>query len=204
MVTAVRQLGSPVIHPLPDGIAVSSVTYAEVALGEQVCCFAVEACGESEASYLPDWDDEDVRWADGRISWSFEDARGLATALRESWSRLAAFGGNIEAYSAWSRRGDGEAISDQIGFRERSEFQTPYGGAIGITDTVSIGNLRLSVTRAIDREVDRALNSGDPAIVTNAQSRFASRLERPYRDQSGTVAQSFSAAPDGSIFFLTQ
>ena len=204
MVTAVRQLGSPIIHPLPDGIAVSSVTYAEVARGERVCCFAVEARGESETSYPPDWNAEDVRWAADRISWSAEDGRGLAAALRESWSRLAAYGGNVEAQRTWSGRRDDEAISDQVDVRDRSEFQTPYGDAIGITDTVSIGNLRLSVTRAIDGAVDRALSSSDPAAVTDAQSRFAARLERPYRDQPGAVLQSFSAAPDGSIFFLTR
>lgn len=204
MVTAVRQLGSSIIDPLPDGIAVSSVTYAEVSCGEQVCCLAVETRDESETAYLPDWNAEDVRWTAERISWSAEDGRGLAAALRESWSRLADFGGNVEAHSIWSGRRDGDVTSDQVDLRERSEFQTPYGEAIGITDTLSIGNLRLNATRAIDGQVDRALSSGEPATVADAQSRFAARLERHYRDQPGAVPQSFSAAPDGSIFFLTR
>jgi hypothetical protein len=204
MVTAVKQLGSPSIHPLPDGIAVSSVTYAEVARGQRVCCLAVEVCGESETSYALDWSVEDVRWTADPVGWSAEAGRVLAAALRKSWGTLAAFGGNFEAHSGWSGRGDEGATSDQVGLLERNEFQTPYGEAIGITETVSIGNLRLSVTRAIDWGVDRALSSGDPETVTDAQSSFAARLERPYRDQPGMARQSFSAAPDGSIFFLTR
>ncbi len=90
---AVRQLGSPIILPLPDGIAVSSVTY-----GDQVRCFAVETRGEGEASYQPDWEAKDVRWGTGELSWSAETGGFLAAALRKTWSRLADFGGNVEAY----------------------------------------------------------------------------------------------------------
>jgi hypothetical protein len=195
---AVRQLGSAIICPLPDGIAVSSVTY-----GEQVRCFAVEARGEGEASYQPDWDVKDVRWETGEIGRSAESGRFLAAALRETWGRLADFGGNVEARNAWSSPDHEDDTVTQVGVRERNEFQTPYGRAIGVTETVTIGNVGLSVTRAIDASVDSALDSEDPVIVTAAQSRFAGRIERSAGDQSGIVPQSFSAAPDGSIFFLS-
>ncbi len=126
---AVRQLGSPIILPLPDGIAVSSVTY-----GDQVRCFAVETRGEGEASYQPDWEAKDVRWGTGELSWSAETGGFLAAALRKTWSRLADFGGNVEAYSIWSGPRDEEDIAAQVGVRERNEFQTPYGRAIGVTE----------------------------------------------------------------------
>jgi hypothetical protein len=145
-----------------------------------------------------------VRWGTGELGWSAETGGFLAAALRKTWRRLADFGGNVEAYSIWYGPRDEENIAAQVGVRERNEFQTPYGRAIGVTETVTIGDLRLSVTRAIDGSVDSALGSGDPAIVTAAQSRFAERIERPERDRLGTVPQSFSAAPDGSIFFLAR
>ena len=106
---AVRQLGSPIILPLPDGIAVSSVTY-----GDQVCCFAVETCGEGEASYQPNWKAKDVRWGTGDLNWSDEKGGFLAAALREIWSRLADFGGNVEAHSAWSSPRDEEDTAAQV------------------------------------------------------------------------------------------
>jgi hypothetical protein len=196
---AVRQLGSHIISPLPDGIAVSSVTY-----GDQIRCFAVETRGKGEASYRPNWKTKDVRWGADEHSWSAENGEFLAAALRETWGRLAEFGGNVEAHSTWSGPRDEEDADAHVDFRERSEVQTPYGQAIGVTETVTVADLRLSVTRAIDASVDSALSSGDPALVTAAQSNFAERIERPGGDQLGTVSQTFSAAPDGSIFLLAR
>jgi hypothetical protein len=187
---AVRQLGSHVVHPLPDGIAVSSVTY-----GDRVRCFAVETRSNSEASYQPDWTVEDVRW-------DAENSGFLALALRKTWGRLANFGGNVEARGTWSSLQDEDDFFAPVGFRERNEFRTPYGQAVGVTETVAIGDISLRVTRAIDASVDGALGSGDPAAVTAAQSGFAERFESPDREQLGAGRQCFSAAPDGSIFFL--
>jgi hypothetical protein len=197
MKTAVGQLGESIVFPLPDGIAVSSVTY-----GQQVRCFAVETCGQSEATYQPDWTDDDVRWGDGEVIWGAENGRALVAALRETWGRLAAFGGNTEAHATWSGTRDREDVTAGADVRERNEYQTPYGTVIGVTETVALGDLRISVTRAVDASVDRALGSGDPAIVTAAQFGFAERIERVGVDQPGTAPQVYSAAPDGSVFFL--
>ena len=193
MKKAVRQLGSPVISPLPDGIAVSSVTW-----GSQIRCFAVETRGKGEASYQPDWEARDVRWGAGELSWSAGSSGFVAAALRETWGRLADFSGNVEARNAWS----GPRDVAQVRVRERNEFQTPYGPAIGVSETVTIGDIRLSVTRAIDTSVDSALGTGDPANITAAQSRFAERIERVDGTQFGAALQLSSAAPDGSIFSL--
>jgi hypothetical protein len=193
MKKAVRQLGSPVISPLPDGIAVSSVTW-----GSQIRCFAVETRGKGEMCHQPDWEARDVRWGAGDPSSSAGSSGFVATALRGTWGRLADFGGNVEARSIWS----GTRDVAQVGIRERNEFQTPYGSAIGVSETVTIGGIRISVTRAIHASVDSALGSGDPASVTAAQSRFAERTERFDGAQFGTASQLFSAAPDGSIFSL--
>lgn len=194
MKKAVRQLGSPAISPLPDGIAVSSVTW-----GSQVHCFAVETRGKGEPLYQPDWEVKDVHWDAGELGWSAGGSGFIAAALRRTWGRLADFGGNVEARSIWS----GQRDVAQVGVRGRNEVPTPYGMAVGVSEIVTIGNIRLSVTRAIDVSVDSALSRGDPASVTAAQARFAETIERsPVTVQFDATLRLFSAAPDGSIFSL--
>lgn len=193
MTKAIGQLGSSVLRfdPLPDGIAMSSVTY-----GPQVCCLAVEARGDSEVSYPPNWKAEDTRWT----------AEGfLAANLRKTWNRLAEFGGNEEASRIWSRSRVAPALGGRSRVEERHELETPFGQAVGVTETVSIGNLQLNVTCAIEKSVDNALSSGEPGYVTEAQSEFAERISGLDEDQPyAAETQAFSVTSDGSIYLLAQ
>jgi hypothetical protein len=42
-----------------------------------------------------------------------------------------------------------EAADAQVDIRERNEFQTPYGRAIGVSETVILAGLRVTLTRAM-------------------------------------------------------
>ena len=115
---AVRQLGSHIINPLPDGIAVSSVTY-----GDQIRFFAVETRGKGEASYRPNWKTKDVRWGADERSWSADNGGIPSSCLAGDLGSACRIGGNVEAHSTWSgpREEDADAYID---VRERSEVKS--------------------------------------------------------------------------------
>lgn len=208
---AVRQLdGITVDGRIPSGIATSIIAF-----NGALSYLAIDPADEEEPKHevSSTWINEAGHFRLG------EDTRDLSShaltnaAVRASWAMLADFGGNFTGLEHWMPDVMRNRLTRRP--RDRVNFSTPFGNAVGTSVTFSFAGRQITARNAISESVDQTLGQDRPEPVIEAQVTFAEQLPQPEYEtieqlsrpeeqvESDDSNEFYSATSDGSIFSLS-